>query len=363
MIMKRIIYFLRYYRSLLRTKLKFKKPNKNDILLFDYTNEALFKKLIKKKIEVLYIRLEEINFYVLFMAIKSCGFFNLGKSYIKTYIEYVEPKVIITFNELHGTFYLLKKLIKKNSFTIAIQDGYRTLPNFSSFNLMNIKDYEVDKILNFSRKDKKLYENISTSPKVVAGSFRNNFFKKITNIKSKKILLISQYRDEYKNNEKIKYFLREKKILDFLKIFCEKKNVKYLIVTKPGVSKNNYINAFNLQKNLEIISDLNFKKKYEIVDKSEVTIFADSSLGMEALSRGNKVISFPFKPYFGVPKFFWSHKINQDIFEKKLDLIYGMKINTWLKRINNKKEVFVRYNPGNTILLNIIKKILKNKDE
>jgi surface carbohydrate biosynthesis protein len=361
--MKRIIFFFKNYRSLLRIKLKFNKPNKNKILLFDYTNESIFKRLIKRKIGVLYRRLEEINLYILFMAIKSCGFFNLGKSYIKTYIEYVEPKIIITFNELHGTFYLLKKLVKKNSFyTIAIQDGYRTLPNFSSFNLKNKKKYKVDKILNFSRKDKKLYENISNSPKVVAGSFRNNFYKKTKNIKNKKILLISQYRDEYKNNEKIKYFIREIKILDFLKTFCEKNNIKYLIATKPGVSKNNYMSAFNLQKNSEIISDLNFKKKYEIVDKSEVTIFADSSLGMEALSRGNKVISFPFKPYFGVPKFFWSHKINQDIFEKKLNLIYGMKINTWLKRINNKKEVFVKYNPGNTILLNIIKKYLKNKN-
>ena len=40
-----------------------------------------------------------------------------------------------------------------------------------------------------------------------------------------------------------------------------------------------------------------------------------------------------------------------------------MKINTWLKRINHKKEVFVKYNPGNTILLNIIKKYLKIKNE
>ena len=64
-----------------------------------------------------------------------------------------------------------------------------------------------------------------------------------------------------------------------------------------------------------------------------------------------------------VPNFFWSYKINQEIFEKKLNLIYKMKTNYWLKRINSKKEVFVNYNPGNTILLNIIKKQLKNKDE
>ena len=51
------------------------------------------------------------------MAVKSYGFLNLGKNYIKTYIEHVEPKIIITFNELHGTFYLLKKLVKKNSFS------------------------------------------------------------------------------------------------------------------------------------------------------------------------------------------------------------------------------------------------------
>ena len=36
-----------------------------------------------------------------------------------------------------------------------------------------------------------------------------------------------------------------------------------------------------------------------------------------------------------------------------------MKIDKWLKKINYKKEVFVKYNPGNTILLNIIKRYLK----
>lgn len=362
--MKRINFFFRYYRSLLRTKFELKKPRKNHILLFDYTNESLLKYFLKRKIEVLYIRLEKINLYVLFSAIKSFGFTNLGKNYIKTYIEFVEPKVLITFNELHGTFYLLKNLVKKKLFhTIAIQDGYRTLPNFSGFNLKDKKKYIVDKILNFSQRDKKLYENISSSPKVVAGSFRNNFYKKKNQKKNKKILLVSQYRDDYKNNEKIIYFIREKKILNFLKIFCKKNNIKYLVATKPGVSKSNYLSAFNLEKNIEIISDLNFKKKYEIIDKSEVTIFADSSLGMESLSRGNKVLSFPFKPYQGVPKFFWSHKINQDIFEKKLEPIFKMKNNIWLKKINNKKEFFVKYNPGNTILLNIIKKYLKKIDE
>ena len=362
--MKRIKFFIVHFRSLIRIKFKFSEPKKNKILLFDYTNQAIFKKLIKKKIEILYIRLEEINLYVFFKTIKSFGFFNLGKNYIKTYIECVEPKIIITFNELHGTFYLLKKLIKKNYFfTIAVQDGFRTLPNFSGFNLKKTKDYKVDKILVFSRSDKELYENISSSPKVVAGSFRNNFYKKINDIRNKKILLISQYRDEYKKSEKKKYFIREKKILEYLKLFCKKNDIKFLIATKPGVSKNRYINAFNLKKNSEIISDLNFKKKYEIIDKSEVTIFVDSTLGMEALSRGNKVISFPFEPYPGVPNFFWSYKINQEIFEKKLNLIYKMKTNYWLKRINSKKEVFVNYNPGNTILLNIIKKQLKNKDE
>ena len=114
--MKRIKFFIVHYRSLIRIKFKFSEPKKNKILLFDYTNQAIFKKLIKKKIEILYIRLEEINLYVFFKTIKSFGFFNLGKNYIKTYIECVEPKIIITFNELHGTFYLLKKLIKKNYF-------------------------------------------------------------------------------------------------------------------------------------------------------------------------------------------------------------------------------------------------------
>ena len=82
--MKRIKFFIVHFRSLIRIKFKFSEPKKNKILLFDYTNQAIFKKLIKKKIEILYIRLEEINLYVFFKTIKSFGFFNLGKNYIKT---------------------------------------------------------------------------------------------------------------------------------------------------------------------------------------------------------------------------------------------------------------------------------------
>ena len=211
--MKRIKYFIVHFRSLLKITLKFTKPKKSKILLFDYTNQVIFQKTIKQKLEVLFIRLEVINFFILFMAIKFYGIRNLGKNYIKTYIEYVDPKIIITFNELHSTFYLLKNLLKKkNFFTIAIQDGFRTLPNFKDFNLKNIKNYKVDKILIFSKKDEKLYSNISKSPKNILGSFRNNFYrKKKLNVKNKKILLISQYRDEYRKTEKNKYFIREKK--------------------------------------------------------------------------------------------------------------------------------------------------------
>lgn len=357
--MKRLKYFLNNLKSLLRTKIIFSKPHNAEILLFDYINKDIFKNSFKDfTVEVLYLRLESINIFILYKTILLFGFRNCFKNYIKTYINYVKPKTVITFNELHPTFYLLKDFINNKNITyIAIQDGFRTLPNFKSFKLKSKNKYKADIIFIFSKKNKQLYSKFFNSNFFFLGSFRNNYFKKKIIKKKNQILLISQYRKEYRNTEKNKYFFREKKLLTFLKRINQKFNIKFLIANKPGVSKKEYCKTFNLSSKTEIIYSKNFKEKYKIVDISELTLFMDSTLGMEAMSRGNKVISFPFKPYKEIKKFFWDSKLNYQDFEKKIISIFSMNEKVWKKKINN-NEVFLNYNPENKNLKKIIKNLI-----
>ena len=357
--MKRIKYFLINFRSFLKTKVKFSKPKNAKIMLFDYGNKDIFKKTLNDiSVEVLYIRMELINFFIIQKAIKLYGIRNFSKNYIKTYIHYVKPKVIITFNELHPTFYLLKDLIKDKKITyIAIQDGFRTLPNFKNFNLKQKSQYKADMIFIFSKKYKELYSKIFNFEKKYLGSFRNNYYKK-TKTKNSPIILISQYRKEYKKNEKNKYFLRERKLLFFLYKIKKKYKINFLVASKPYVTKTEYSKTFNLDQNIKIISSINFKEKYKAIDKSKLTLFMDSTLGMESLSRGNKVVSFPFKPYKNIKSFFWNCELTYQNFEKKILHLYNMSEKEWLKKIKN-NEMFLNYNPGNIILKKTINRIIK----
>ena len=353
--MQRIKYFFIYFTQLFKAKIIFHNPKKSKILLFDYTNNSILQKTLKLPVEVLYLRLEEINFFIIYKSIAANGLKNITKNYMKTYIEYVKPKVIITFLELHPTFYLVKDIVAdKKIIFIAVQDGFRTLPNFKSFNFKRKKEYKSDLIFLFSQEDKKLYSKMFNFKKKILGSFRNNFYKKKNNKKNKKILLISQFREEYLNSEKVKYFSRELLLIKFLKLINHKFKIKFSIATKPGVSVNIYNKTFKLDNKVEIVSDSNFEKKYNLIDRSQLTLFMDSTLGMESLSRGNKVVSFPFKPFKIKENFFWDCDLKYERFEKKVLDIFHLKKKDWDLRVKN-KNIFLNYNPGNTILKNFIK--------
>ena len=67
------------------TKFIFSKPKKTQILLYDQGkkfNELIKKTLKKKSVSILYVRMEEINLYVLlkiFLQFKFCKQFFLAK--------------------------------------------------------------------------------------------------------------------------------------------------------------------------------------------------------------------------------------------------------------------------------------------
>ena len=88
-------------------------------------------------------------------------------------------------------------------------------------------------------------------------------------------------------------------------MYCTKNKINLFVATKPTVTKKDYISHFKIGKNFSIISGKNpndllgneYKTKYNLLDSSELTVFMNSTLGLESLSRGNKVLSYPMKPY------------------------------------------------------------------
>ena len=356
----------------LNRNITFYPPKKTKILLFDTNLQESINKFYNGNFEVLNVRYEKINFFILLLTIIKFGFKDLSTNYILTFIRSVNPKVLLTFNDLNPRFYLIKKNIDPKITTIVLQQSFRDKNNFNNFKLKK-NFYNVDYLFVFSKFFKNYYsKKISAKKIIISGSFLNNFFS-IRKKKNSNILFISQYK-EYLND--INYYNHEKKLLKFLVEYSKKNKINYKVNIRlqtskskndelnKEISKKIYINKFEfLKKNDLIISNSanQTKKKnttYDYLNKFNNIITIDSSIGLEVLARKQKIISFPLNPFFGSKKdFFLSKKLNYKNFCYLLNLIISMKEEDFYRK-SKKSKLMISYDKDNKYLKNLILRLL-----
>ena len=359
-------------KLILNRNIIFYPPKKTNILLFDTNLQESINKFYNGDFEVLHVRYEKINFFILFSAIIKFGFKNLSTNYILTFIRSVNPKVLLTFNDLNPKFYLIKRKIDPKITTIALQQSFRDKNDFNNFKLKK-NFYNVDYLFVFSNFFKNYYvKKISAKKIIISGSFINNFYS-IRRKKNSNILFISQYK-EYLND--IKYYNHEKKLLKFLVEYSKKNKINYKVNIRlqtsnnkndklnKKISKKIYINKFEfLKKNDVIISNNAYQTQkknttYDYLNNFNNIITIDSSIGLEALARRQKIISFPLNPNFGSKKdFFLSKKLNYKNFCFLLNLIISMKEDDFHKK-SKKSKLMISFDKDNKHLKNLILRLL-----
>ena len=370
--MKFINNFIRRIYILSKAKFIFKAPKKSKLIFFDYNLNSQFKFFYKKKFEIIYIRFEEINLVILINTIAKSGLRNFAINYVLNYINYVSPKIILTFNDLSPAFYMIKKYLNEKIKTISIQQSFRNNNDFNQF-VLKKSFYKVDYLLTYSKYFNKYYSKKLIANKIIEiGSFLNNLYKKKIKKKQKKeILFISQYKNL---SNDISYFNQEKKILKYLLKYSKDKKINFNINIRLQtnlhnnlkenlrLSKKIYLNNFQFinQKNIFISSNnvSNFDIKgistYDYIDRYENILIIDTSMGLEALTRGSKVIAFPLNKNFGSKKdFFISKKLDYKSFKNKLNLIIFMKKKSFFNKIKNSKLI-INYDKNNKIMKKII---------
>lgn len=343
-----------YLLKIFKVKFYFFKPVKNSILLFDYILEDYLQKILKKKISVLYRRGEVLNLHVAFKVILNHGFYNFKKNYIFYYITFVNPKLIITLNDIHPTFYQLKERFNNSIKTVAVQNGHLLKKSFKSFKYISNPSVSTNFLL--SNYYVSTYKFINSKKKFI-GSLRNNFYEKKKEDKVKKILFISQFQPGFIGlKEEQELIVKEKKLIEYLNVFNNIKKIPIVIATKL-IKKEIYKKYFKVNSSFKFIDGKNFADKYKYIDRCHMTVFMDSTLGMESLSRGNKVVSFPLRRSKDLlNNFYTSSKLDYKIFLKKVDYIFHMKNNTWRDKIKTGNK-FV-YNPNNTEFKRTIESLL-----
>lgn len=334
-------------------------PSKKKILLFDNTGVDVLEKIIFNKYEIIYSRDEEINLFYLFLTIKKFIFdkeFYKKKNfyYCVSIINFHKPEKVITFIDNNILFYRLKKEFPKIKF-IAIQNGYRFYKDdlFETLDNMNEK-FSCDEYYCFGNETKKLLSKKLINTNIyVAGSLRSNLTKK-TVLKKKECCFISSF-----GISSLKY---EKKILKILLEFCKKNNLILSILARKKMQNEKifYEKILNSSKFLFIPKSDNFSFSYNYIDRCEIVISLNATLGYESLSRANKTfiintndrnsscksfLQFGWPGSYKKEGIFWTSKIDKKNIINRLNYILKLKNNIWKKKSLKISNQILKFDP------------------
>ncbi len=373
--------FLYEIFNVIKARKSFRLPRKSKILIYDNCgSELICWYLVDYKPEILYTRKEIL--YVKFLF--SCLFKkNIKTNYIDSYINYVDPLIIITFIDNNAEFYLLKSRHPKR-ITILIQNGIRTKygpPFASDFN----SKYFVDHMLLFGKKICDEYSKVIKGKTYSIGSFKNNFHIKHQATLSNSITFISTYTDSSNillgnlTIPKLDFMRVEVELLEYLIKFCNK-NKKHIILVlrnKKNVNEKLFSDESKFFKKIfekenfsnYVISNKN--SSYDDIDSSELIIGVDSTLLYESIAREKKTFIFSSRNKIsGLESYnfawpllyneigpFWSNNLNEDIFNECMMKIQNLDRTQWIQevsRVNYLVDV-MNYEFGNSTFQKIVK--------
>ena len=221
-----------FFLNLIKAKWVFKKPGRKKILVYDRVSES-FSKIIfpKNDYEILDVRYESINMYVLLLTLLKLNHINFKDNYKKIYLNLVAPKIVYTSIDNNMAFFKLKNLYGKAVY-ISDQNGMRKNDFYkecAKYNLNTKDKLGADHIFLFGQNDKKRISMILNGKIHVLGNTKNNNYPIIERSRKKMISSIMFICSAVDDDA----FEKDKKIFKNLNTFCIKKNIKlYFYKTK-----------------------------------------------------------------------------------------------------------------------------------
>lgn len=379
--------------KLIKIRFFFEIPKSKKIILLDQFGYDQKYKILPKNTYTIDIRNHNFNIFILLLSIIKLKFSKLH--YIETYIEYINPKILITFLDNNELFY---NISSKSITKIAVQNGRRLI---KANNLFLKKNKTSNYIFTLSEIDKRFYQRLGINCKnyISHGSYRCN-----SQIISKKklqvitdIIYVSTYRNFYKNKNypvyknitSYQYIKNELKLINYLSEYCKKYNKKISVLMRHpkysnlsieeqkffikhfNIDKLNLIYSKHYEENKFLSKSKNIPSSYNNLFKSRVVVGIDSTLLYEAFSLGCRVGFFSVRgsknelkfrkfawPYkFSEKGSFWSNILDKKIIFNILNNLFNYKKNQWFYNLKKYKYIMNRDN-NNKKLKRILNKIL-----
>jgi len=313
--------------------------------------------------------IEAIFFFFLEFSFKDIKK-KIADKYFYIFCKRIDP-IIAIGNEVDGRVLKFKKFFPKKLSICFQMSIYRKEHKFLT--TKRLKNLSCDYFFTYDKWHTN-YFNFIKSKFIETGSVKANFKKINEEEKKYEILYISQYREK-NYTDPISYYLTSSSILAvnnywvFNKIaqlcFSKKKKLCLALVSNRIDKKYN----IQFENELKFFKDINDKFYYENIDnfqlanKSKLIISADSTMGVELLFLGYKVLfinSFSFLSKIHIFEgkseegAFWINNQCLKNLEEKIENLIKLS-NDDYKKIITQEKFDINYDYNNSKLIKIIK--------
>jgi surface carbohydrate biosynthesis protein len=368
----------------------YKKPKKTNILVFDRVGSTdLIPYFRGLQYEILDVRGETINGYVLLISLIKYFHKITFERYVDEFIKKSNPSCVITFIDNTEYFYKLKQY-NPDIFFISIQNGWRDNVLFEIFSKSKLykNNLQSDYLFCFGEAVGVIYGSFIKTKVVPIGSFKSNNkpIKKSNKSKITSVLFISQYRVPVqsstgpcmpigeRNVPWDQFYNSEFQLLPLLSDFCLDNNL-ILKICGGSESENEkeFFQRVLKKRNYEYKERLNTYSSYTEIDNAEIIVFIDSTLGYEALGRGLKTAAFSIRGndldtddrdfgfHANLPKKgpFWTNELNYSEVDRIFKFLLPLSNEEWINTSSSISNKLMSYNNNNTIFANILNQITK----
>lgn len=371
-------------------RIKILPPKPVDVVIYDSCGcENIIPFLKGWSTDILHTRRESINILVLVLAFFFKKGRHLSESYVDIYIRFTRPKLVITYIDNNPAFYQLKKRFG-NIIFMAVQNGWRShfgdlFSTFDSLPGSEKKNLQVDYMMTLGEGVSGRYREYVQGETKVIGSIKSNSTPQAGECHPGEVVFISQWSncgfelDQRFYTEDEFFRKNDSLILNFLSSYTSQKklNLKILLRNTSNCSERRKEEEYYksiLGSNVEFAKKINNgETSYQVLDRAEVVICVDSTLGYEMASRGTRTAFFSIRGEvlgltgfsFGwpakIPTFgpFWASEYCEKKFRAVMDYVVGCTEQEWdntLKR--HSFSNLISYDPENAVLELTLKSIL-----
>lgn len=377
-----MIRFVRLFRSFLNLKWRVKPPSQRNVLLYFKTgSEVIAPYFSPEEFQVLDLRESEVN---LFIVLKCLVDRDLSATnYAQRFVEFAQPKLILTFIDNFPPFYLLKDQFP-NIHTLLVQNGIRSNRG-DLFGLLSSQtssqQNKCDSMFVFGSSVGAKYLEYIKGNLIIHGSFKNNLSKKVSSIKNT-VAYISTYRPNLEHDfivpesaldNPISYheiISRREQVVLWLANYCVRHNQYLTIIGKheqPDLEESYYRKVLKDFK-FSFVARSTSTTSYTEIDHAEIVVFTSSTLGYESLARGNKTAAIMLDAKiigaealkFGWPEKlvdegqFWTHQLNETRFIEIMDYLRTVSDSEWSQLRSEVIKNIISYDPDNSQFVKLV---------